>query len=186
MKVFAISGSRNPEGHTAAALNALCEGVREAGCEVETVFLPELNLEACRQCEEDGWGVCRSEQRCVIEDDFDSLFDRLCECDALVVASPVYYSDISEKLRVVLDRLRRIVFHGGGEDKLRGKPSIALCVAGGSGGGAARCCWSLETQMLTCGLDVVDVIPVRRQNLEAKKDALHSAGRWLAGLPSSA
>jgi hypothetical protein len=37
--------------------------------------------------------------------------------------------------------------------------------------------------MSTCGFDVLDVIPVRRQNLEAKTRALELAGRALASEP---
>ena len=50
MNILFVSGSRNPEGRTARAVNAVLEGAKEAGSDVELVFLPELNLERCRQC----------------------------------------------------------------------------------------------------------------------------------------
>jgi len=62
---------------------------------------------------------------------------------------------------------------------MKGKPVIGVCVAGGGGGGAPACCVSLEKVMATCGLDVVDVIPVRRQNLQAKQQTLELAGQRL-------
>ena len=47
MNILIVSGSRNPEGRTARAVNAVLEGGKEAGSDVELVFLPELNLDRC-------------------------------------------------------------------------------------------------------------------------------------------
>ena len=73
MRILMISGSRNPRGQTARAADALLEGATEAGGEVERVFLPALSIERCRQCEDSGWGLCREEGRCVIDDDFAAI-----------------------------------------------------------------------------------------------------------------
>lgn len=180
MKVLAISGSRNPEGQTATAANALLDGVRSAGGEGELIFLPVMKIERCRQCEDDGWGICRSEGRCIIEDDFASLVDAIKHADAVVFATPVYFSDLSESLRAFLDRLRRTCVNENGREGIKGKPAVGICVAGGGGGGAPACAVSLERVLRICGLDLLDVIPVRRQNLEAKLSVLGVAGKWLA------
>ena len=37
----------------------------------------------------------------------------------------------------------------------------------------------------TCGFDVVDMIPVRRQNIENKIPMLELTGKWLATKPTS-
>jgi hypothetical protein len=57
---------------------------------------------------------------------------------------------------------------------------MGICVAGGGGGGAPACAVSLERVLSTCGFDVLDMIPVRRQNLDMKLDVLKIAGQWLA------
>ena len=59
MKILCLLGSRNPEGQTASAAQALLKGVNEQGHETELVILPELSIERCRQCDNDGWGLCR-------------------------------------------------------------------------------------------------------------------------------
>ena len=69
MSILIISGSRNPKGRTAALINAIGTGIARAGGQWESIFLPELEIERCRQCDNDGWGLCRREQRCIIEDD---------------------------------------------------------------------------------------------------------------------
>lgn len=58
--------------------------------------------------------------------------------------------------------------------------SATISWTGGGGGGAPACCVSLKKVMTTCGLNVVDMIPVRRQNLQAKLQRLELAGQWLA------
>lgn len=185
MEILMISGSRNPEGQTARALQAMAAGIAGAGGHVERVFLPTLKLERCRQCDDNGWGLCRREGRCVITDDFASLVEKLRSAHAVIMATPVYYSDLSESLRAFLDRLRRIGTHAAGRLSLTDKPAIGVCVAGGGGGGAPACCTSLEKILSICKFDVVDMIPVRRQNLEVQMKRLELAGAWLATGPRS-
>ena len=185
MKVLMISGSRNAEGQTAQAANAVLEGVINAGGEVVSVYLPTLDIQRCRQCNMQGWGQCRQEGSCVIEDDLAGLVDQMADADALVFATPVYFSDLSESIRAFTDRLRRTCRHQSGRARVEDKPAIGVCVAGGGGGGAPNCCVSLDKVLRTCGIDVVDMLPVRRQNLAAKKAQLELVGRWLTTMPSS-
>jgi multimeric flavodoxin WrbA len=180
-----ISGSRNPNGQTARAADAVLKGLENAGVSVIRVFLPTLTIERCRQCDERGWGVCRSEGRCIIEDEFAEIVAQLKQADVVVFANPVYFSDLSESLRAFTDRLRRTTRHENGQADIKGTPAIGVCVAGGGGGGAPACCVSLERTLSTCGFDVVDMIPVRRQNLETKLPALELVGTWLATAPRS-
>jgi multimeric flavodoxin WrbA len=185
MKVLSLSGSRNPNGQTARAAEAVLEGAKAVGAATELVFLPPLRIERCRQCEDSGWGICRREGRCVIDDDFARLVDEIRRADAIVFATPVYYSDLSESLRAFTDRLRRTCTHEDGQPGIKGKPAVCVCVAGGRGGGAPACCTTLDKVLATCGFDVVDAVPVRRQNLDAKQERLQLAGQWLASRAES-
>ena len=193
MNVLILSGSRNREGQTARAVDSLCKGIVDGGGNFETIFLTELKLERCRQCDADGWGLCRREGRCSVEDDFPMIVDKIDNADVVVFANPVYFGDLSESMRAMLDRYRRIThpklisagrgpgsFSSGG-----GTPAIAICYAGGSGNGPVNCCASLERVLQTCDFDVVDMIPARRQNLEQKLPILEMTGKWLATKPTS-
>ena len=188
-----LSGSRNREGQTARAIKALGKGITDGGADFETLFLTDSNLERCRQCDADGWGLCRREGHCIIEDDFASIVAKVEAADVVVFANPVYFGDLSESMRAFLDRYRRTThirlieagrgpgaFPSGG-----GTPAIAICYAGGSGNGPISCCASLERVLQTCGFDVVDMIPARRQNLDVKLPMLEMTGRWLATKPTS-
>ena len=180
MKILVLVGSRNPQGQTARAASALLEGARGAGAQAEMRLLPTLAIERCRQCNDDGWGLCRGAGRCVIADDFAGLVEELRAASAVAFVSPVYFSDLAESLRAFLDRLRRVTRHEAGKAGFEGKRAAGVCVAGGGGGGAPSCALTLEKIIATIGFEVVDVIPARRQNLEHKLGVLRATGAWLA------
>jgi multimeric flavodoxin WrbA len=182
MHVFILAGSRNKEGRTARCAGAIAGGLSKAGGTSEMVFLPTLNLERCRQCDPDGWGICRREGRCIIEDDFALLVEKLKSADAVIFANPVYFGDLSESMRGFLDRLRRIFFWQT-EKPLKGKPAMGVCLAGGGGGGTPSACFNLENILRITGFNVVDVMPVRRQNIDARIPKLEMVGEWLATSP---
>ncbi len=179
MKVIMICGSRNPDGQTGHAVDALTDGFRSSGGEAESYYLPTLKIDHCIQCEDNGWGICRKNGVCLIEDDFAELVDDIRQADAAVFASPVYWGDLSESMRAFTDRLRRICTFEGARVGIEDKPVMGVCVAGGVGGGSLSCCMSLEKVLNTCGFDVLDMIPVRHQNLKAKLNQLRLAGAWL-------
>jgi multimeric flavodoxin WrbA len=176
MNLLIVSGSRNPDGQTARAAEAFRDGAGGG----EIVFLPASGIERCRQCDENGWGICRSDGRCVIEDDFAALVDRIRQADVVAFATPVYFSDLSESIRAFLDRLRRTCCNQSTKQTIAGKTAVGICVAGGGGGGAPECCVSLNKVLGTCGFDVADMVPVRRQNLESKLAVLRLLGQSLA------
>ena len=179
MSVLAILGSRNPEGQTAKAVQAVLEGSTSQGSQAEQVFLPEMKIERCRQCEQDGSGICSKEGCCVIQDDFATIVDKLKRAHAAVFATPVYFGDLSESMRGFLDRLGRTCGHEAGKERIGGKPAMGVCVAGGSGGGAPTCAVSLEKYLSRCGFEVIDMVPVRRHNLDMKLAILGVTGKWL-------
>jgi len=190
MNVLIISGSRDREGKTARCIKAVQKGIAEGGGTSEVIFLVELNLERCRQCDLDGWGLCRRESRCIIEDDLASVIAKVKAADALVFANPVYFGDLSESMRCFTDRYRRTIFKPGAAPRPGfpiggGTPTIGISYAGGSGNGTVSSSATLERVLQTCGLDVVDMIQVRRQNIDVKIPMLEMTGKWLTTKPNS-
>ena len=180
MHALIINGARNHKGQTAKATKAFAAGWKRGGNTVEEVFLPEMAIERCRQCNADGWGLCWDERRCAIEDDFAALVKKLRKADVAVFATPVYFSDLSESMKAFLDRLRRIAFKWKGRTIMGGKRAVGICVAGGGGGGAPMCSMLLQRTLDTIGFDVVDMVPARRQNLATKVVVLKETGKSLA------
>ncbi len=190
MKALILSGSRNRQGQTARCIKAVQKGLAAGKAESEVIFLVEQQIERCRMCDPDGWGLCRRESRCIIEDDCPKIIGKVKAADVLVFANPVYFSDLSESMRSFLDRYRRTLFKPGkapppGFGMSGGTPAVGISYAGGSGNGTANCSLVLERILQTCGLDVVDMINVRRQNIGVKIPQLEMVGQWLATRPTS-
>ncbi len=176
MRAIALSGSRDPEGQTAQALGAFAAGLAEAGTDTKTEYLPGLDVQRCRQCDSDGWGQCKREGVCIIEDDFERLVREINSADLVIFATPVYFGDLSESIRAFLDRLRRISRSDEARRLIEGTRAVGICVAGGGGGGAPACCLSLEKVVRTCGFDLLDVFAIRRQTLHRRVQTLHDEG----------
>ena len=179
MKCLAIQSSPNINGLTSTLAQAVLRGFEAGGGETELIHLNEMDVKTCIACD-NGWGQCRGGD-CILEDDFEALRQRVEEADALVLATPVYFGDLSESAKAFLDRLRRCeAFSGRGT--CTGKKVVGIASAGGSGGGAVRALLNLEYYLRRVGLEVFDLVPVTRFSKNHKLPMLEVAGRKLAAL----
>ena len=177
MKVTAVQSSPNLEGLTSSLAQAVLRGAESEGGETELVHLNRLNMKPCIACE-NGWGICRREGTCILEDDFQSLREKVNEADAFVFATPVYWHDLSETAKIFLDRLRRCETFSGFKT-FTGKKVIGIASAGGSGRGAARALYNLEDYLRRLGFEIFDLVPVTRFSKDHKLEMLEKAGRRL-------
>jgi multimeric flavodoxin WrbA len=179
MNVIVISSSPNEDGLTAACAAAAVQGVRLAGGQVEEVRLNDLQIGLCQACG-NGWGTCLNEHECQQEDDFQALHARVCQADAYVIVTPVYWGEMSESAKAFMDRLRRCEATRDDASCLFGKPVIAVAAAGGSGGGMITCLSSMERWIQHVQARVFDLIPVNRWSREYKLVAIREAARAMA------
>ena len=177
MRVVAIQSSPNLDGLTSSLAKAVLRGVEAEGGETELIHLNRLEMKPCIACE-NGWGICRREGVCILEDDFESLREKINEADALVFATPVYWHDLSESAKIFLDRLRRCETFSGFET-FTGKKTIGIASAGGSGRGAVRALYNLEDYLRRLGFEIFDLVPVTRFSKDHKLEMLEKAGRRL-------
>jgi len=177
MKVVAVQSSPNLDGLTSSLAQAILKGAKAEGGEIELIHLNRLDIKACIACE-DGWGRCRKEGICTLEDGFQSLNEKIAKSDALVFATPVYWHDLSESAKIFLDRLRRCET-GKGFKTFMGKKAIGIASAGGSGRGAVRALYNLEDYLRRLGFDIFDLVPVTRFSKDHKLEMLEKAGRRL-------
>lgn len=175
MKVVALQGSPNVDGLTASLAQAALDGAAEAGAEGTLIHLTSHQIAHCRQCG-NGWGICREEGRCVIEDDFAAVRAQVLEADAWVLVTPVYYGDLSESVKAFTDRLRRCNAGAKGAG-LAEKPVIGVAAAGGSGRGTATCLGSLDRLFSHISADIADLITVTRRSAAYKREAVRAAAR---------
>lgn len=177
MKCLAIQSSPNHEGLTASLAQAVLNGVKAAGGSAELVHLNHLDIRSCLACD-NGWGRCREENRCVQEDEFEVLRTKMTAADALVFATPVYFHDLSESAKRLLDRLRRCEAFD--FKTFAGKKAIGIASAGGSGRGAVRALYHLEEYLRRLGFEVFDLVSVTRFSKDHKRAMLEDAGKRLA------
>jgi len=178
MKVVAVQSSPNRDGLTSSLAQAALKGLKDEGGETELIHLNELDMKPCIACD-DGWGKCKDEGICILEDDFQKLRTKIAESDVLIFATPVYWHDLSESAKIFLDRLRRCE-RGRDFKTFMGKKAIGIASAGGSGRGAVRALYNLEEYLRRLGFDIFDLIPVTRFSKEHKLKMLEKAGRRLA------
>ena len=174
MKVLAIQSSPNLNGLTSKTAQAVLRGARVAGAETELVQLNQLNMRPCIACE-GGWGQCRREGTCILEDDFQALRDKINGADALVFATPVYWHDLSESAKIFLDRLRRCEVHGDFRN-FNGKRALGISSAGGSGNGAVKALLNLEDYLRRVGFEIFDLVTVTQKSKAHKLEMLEKAG----------
>jgi multimeric flavodoxin WrbA len=87
------------DGNTSYYLNIVLEEARLKGADTEIIKLAGKKISGCHGC----YG-CIEAKKCVIEDDFQEIYEKIVEADGILLASPVYHSCITPELKSVLDR----------------------------------------------------------------------------------
>ncbi|MCL2826679.1 MAG: flavodoxin family protein, partial [Eggerthellaceae bacterium] len=139
-----ISSSPNADGLTAACAQAVCEGIEGAGGQVEPIDISASKLAPCLICD-NGWGSCRNEAVCVIKDVLGELQEKVRACDGVVLVTPVYFGQPSDRMKYFLDRFRRCEAFNLDGAAIAGKPVSLIAAAGGSGHGTVTCLAEMET-----------------------------------------
>ena len=101
MKVLAIAGSPRRGGNTDALLEQAIAGARSAGAEVELVVLSRLKIAPCIACDR-----CFENGRCAVKDDYPAICDKTLAADAVILAAPVTFTNISGWAKAFIDRFQ--------------------------------------------------------------------------------
>lgn len=104
MKVMAINGSPRKNWNTDTLLKKVLDGAASAGAETEMVYLYDLIFRGCVSCM-----ACKLRKeprpcRCIQKDDLTEILDRIHEADAVVLGSPIYFSEVTGELRSFFER----------------------------------------------------------------------------------
>lgn len=101
-KIIILNGSPRAKGNTTGLIDAFTEGAKEAGHEVSSFLLDQMNISGCKGC---FGGGKDPKSPCAIKDDMDKIYPDFKESDVVVMASPLYFWNMSGQLRVATDRL---------------------------------------------------------------------------------
>lgn len=129
-KIVILNGSPRKNGNTSALVKAFTEGAASAGHSVTTFFLDGMDIHGCKGC---FGGHSGRAHPCVQRDDMARIYPAVCDCDVIVLASPLYYWNMSGQLRTAVDRL--FALEEGDGNLLRGynRASALLMAAEGHG-----------------------------------------------------
>ena len=98
-KVLILSGSFRKGGNSDTLCDRFAEGARDAGNEVEKIFINDRNIGYCRGC-----GVCNRTHRCVQKDDMEEILNKMVAADVIVMATPVYFYTMNGQMKTLIDR----------------------------------------------------------------------------------
>ena len=99
MKVVGIVGSPRKGGNTERLISEALKVVEANGLESELIRLAGKTIQGCDACQR-----CRRAKRCMIEDDFQPIFEKMVEADGIIVGSPVYFSAPTPNVLALLQR----------------------------------------------------------------------------------
>jgi len=176
MKVMIFTSSPNTDGLTAACSNAAKIGAEEAGAQVVTTNLNQQLISSCHACG-NGWGSCRNEHECQVQDDFQAIHASMADMDAFVLITPVYWGEMSESAKAFSDRARRCEALKMDNSFFEGKPVIAVAAAGGSGNGLTTCLTSMERFFAHVKSEKFDLIGITQKSRAYKLNTIQEAAK---------
>lgn len=181
MNVMILTSSPNIDGLTAACANAAKSGAEETGARAVMVNLNQLQIGNCHACG-NGWGPCRNEHYCQVNDDFQDLHASMAEIDAFVLITPVYFGEMSESAKAFTDRVRRCEAMKKQKTFFEEKPVIVVAAAGGSGNGLTSCLTSMKRLFTHVRAEKFDFIGVTQKNRRYKLDTIHEAAHEMVSV----
>lgn len=119
-KVIIVNGSPRKNWNTAKMCDSFAQGVIEAGGEVEIINLYDVDFKGCRSCFACKLKNGKNFGKCSYPDELTPILEKISVADGLVVASPIYCSDVTGVTRCFIERLTFPFF-----EYKQGYPSIA-------------------------------------------------------------
>jgi len=99
MKAIGIVGSPRKNGNTEILTNHTLKAIAEEGIDTELIRLAGLDIKPCTGCIE-----CKDKEDCPLKDDLLPIYNRMKEADAIILASPVYFSSVTGLMKSFMDR----------------------------------------------------------------------------------
>ncbi|MGE4551684.1 MAG: flavodoxin family protein [Desulfovibrionaceae bacterium] len=117
MRVLCLLGSPRRGGNSETLARWVAEPLAAAGAEAAFVRLNDLAARGCQACM-----ACKTtREACALDDDLTPVLEQVRACDVLVLATPVYYGDVTAQMKLFIDRTFSFLVPGYGraEQKTR-------------------------------------------------------------------
>jgi multimeric flavodoxin WrbA len=101
MKIVCLLGSPRPNGNSTTIARCLLDEAGKLGAEVSIHSLNRLKFRGCQACM-----ACKGKlDHCALNDDLTPVLEEIRLADILVLATPVYFADVSSQMKMLLDRI---------------------------------------------------------------------------------
>jgi len=97
--VVAVVGSPRPKGNTSILVDAALAELEQRGAAVTKLMLCDYRISPCL-----GHDTCSDLERCPQGDDAERVLATVYAADGLLLATPVYYEDVSAQMKAFIDR----------------------------------------------------------------------------------
>ncbi|MDD4097614.1 MAG: flavodoxin family protein [Lentisphaeria bacterium] len=158
-KVLLLTGSPRPHGSSSSLAEFVLDGMREAGdITVERVDTARLENKhrGCSSC----YGCQPAKFRCMIHDATARLINRVHEFDVLVLATPVYFFNVSAQLKACTDRFMALCSYDEQGNVVSPLQKIRLAAVVTSEGDAATSGLSIVELWLKQLADFIGAAPI--------------------------
>lgn len=99
-KLITFCGSPRRNGISRQLLDQAVRGAEERGAQVSFYDLNAPGIRGCQCC-----GFCRGHEGCALQDPLAPMYGELVQADAILLAAPIYFHQLSGQTKVWLDRL---------------------------------------------------------------------------------
>ena len=107
MKILAIVGSPRLKGNTNYLVDETLGEAAKLGAQTEKLILSQYEVNPCL-----GHDDCASFESCLQKDDAGWILDRFREADGVILATPVYWYNVSAQMKAFIDRNYFLYKHG--------------------------------------------------------------------------
>ena len=105
MRITAIVGTYRRGGVIDSAVDEILDAASSAGAETAKIFLIDERIEFCTNCRTCTQQGGRQRGECVIDDDMAGILDVIERSDALVIASPINFGNVTAVTKKFIERL---------------------------------------------------------------------------------
>jgi len=142
VKILALFGSPRKKGNSTLLANHIILGAESRGAIIESIYLNGLNIRPCQGCY-----ACQEENSkgCAVDDDMQSIYPKIIEADALIIASPVYWFTMSAQTKIFMDRCIATYNEDPGKSQLHGKKIAIAMTFGDKDAFSSGCVNALRT-----------------------------------------
>jgi len=100
MNLVSILGSPRKKGNSSILIQDILDVAQQYSVNIQRFHLNQLNYKGCQACLS-----CKTKSdHCVLKDDFQDVLEAIRQCDVLILASPIYFADVTAQMKALIDR----------------------------------------------------------------------------------